>query len=157
MGFFIALKWGGFHGHVVVRQPDGKVLYVLQAWWPRLLPFSVVDASGSEVLRVHRKLRFPGTAYQIRSDGQTVAEAGTNWSWSQGWVRLPDHSELRCRYGWGIKKTLEFENTGITDARISLQNKMVVEGLLELEDPSLNTPPFLIACALVFRDWTSRD
>ena len=86
MEYTICLKWGGLHGHIVLQQAGGEVLYVLRSSVLRSRPFPVVDANGGEVLRVCKASRLLGTNYLIRSAGHTGAEEGSNWLRSHGIV-----------------------------------------------------------------------
>ena len=155
MEYTICLKWGGLHGHIVL-QAGGEVLYVLRSSVLRSRPFPVVDADGGEVLRVCKASRLLGTNYLIRSEGHTVAEAGSNRLWSHGIVKVAGKPALRCKYGWGWKSTLILGDGTKSVASITLDRGIGVKGVLLLEDATFDEPPFLVACALVFRDWTSR-
>ncbi len=156
MEYIICLKWGGLHGHIALQQTDGEVLYVLQSSGLRSRCFPVVDANGAEVFGVYKGFRLLGSTYLIRSTGQTVAKAGSNWLWSHGNVNLAGLPSLRCKYGWGMSSTLSLQDGMKRIARISSQRGVGVRGSLLLDDARFDEPRFLVACALIFRDWTSR-
>jgi hypothetical protein len=156
MEYIISLKWGGLHGHVVLQQTGGEVVYVLRSSVLRSRPFPVVDAHGQEVFRVCKGRGLLGSTYQIQSDGQTIAIAGSNWLWSQGSIKVAERPVIRCKYGWGMRSTLLFREGTRRIAGINLKPGLGVRGVLIVEDPAFNEPSFLIGYALVFRDWTSR-
>lgn len=156
MEYIICLKWGGLHGHIALQQAGGEVLYVLRSSVLRSRPFPVVDANGGEVLRVRKASRLLGTNYLIRSAGQTVAEAGSNWLWSHGIVKVAGKPAMRCKYGWGMKSTLILEDGTKSVARIRLERGIGIKAVLFLDDATFDESPFLVACAPIFRDWTSR-
>ena len=156
MAYVICLKWGGLHGHVAVQQTGGEVLYVLQSSVLRSRRFPVVDANEQELFRVCKGLCLLGSTYKISGAGHIAAVAGSNWLRSRGRVEVAERPVLRCRYGWGFKTTLAIQDGTKNIARIRLQGGPGVKGLLELEDPTFDVPEFLVACALIFRDWTSR-
>lgn len=155
MEYAICLKWGGLHGHVALQQDEGELLYVLQSSGLRSRRFPVVDARGHEVFRI-RRYGLLGSIYKILSNRQTVAIAGSNWLWSHGSAKIPERPMVRCKYGWGIGSTLTFKAGTTNVANVQLQPGVGVRGLVAMEDSTFNTPPFLIATALIFRDWTSR-
>ena len=155
MDYAICLKWGGLHGHVALLRSNGEVLYVLQSSGLRSACFTVVDAQGREVFRVRRRGVLAST-YTIARAGKTVAVAGSNWLRSRGIINVADRPAIRCRYGWGIKSVLVLRNGTNSIGRISLMPRVGVKGMLTLEAPTFNEDSFIVACALLFRDWASR-
>lgn len=156
MDYTVAFNWGGLHGDIGLQRETGELLYLLKASdWPQR-HFAVLDAGGTEVSHIRITSPLLGRAYLIQSDGSTVGRTRTNWCWSRGYIEVADLPAASCRYGWGIKPILIFVAAGKPVASATLHRGVGVRWLLCVEDAAFDLPRFLVGCALILRDWSSR-
>ena len=156
MTYIIHVKWGGLHGDIALQRTTGELLYVLKGPASRYSwKFAVLDAKGEEAFHI-RNSGFFGTAYRIQRAGHSVGQAGSNWCWSRGRIELTERPAVHCKYGWGIRQTLAFMDGPKNVASITILGGIGARAALLIDDAVFDEPRFLIGCALVFRDWTSR-
>ena len=157
MVYVVCLKWGGCHGDISLERASGEFVYGLKRGplgYSR--EFAVVDAEGNEDFRVNKAPKLLGSTYRIQSDGRTVGTAGSNWCWSRGYMELTGLLPVCCKYGWGMKTTLALMAGTENVASIALQSGFGVRGHLLIDDTVFDEPRFLVGCAMIFHDWTSR-
>jgi len=157
MEYILSLKWGGIHGDVALQRASGELAYILKG---SSLQYhrkcSVVNARGEETFRVSRPVRWFGSAYMIHAGESTLGKAGSNWCRSHGRIDIAGLPVVTCKYGHGFRRSLVLMAGPKEVANMTSQSGLGVQAFLHIKDPAFDDPRFLIACALLFRDWTSR-
>ena len=158
MRYTIRLRWGGFHPDIVLLKETGDSAYVLQGRWliGRRQKYRVKAASCEEIATVRRDGWMGNHVYLIERGRQTVGKAGTKGFRSRGFIEVPGLAPVGWKYGLGPKKAVVLSTPAGEIGRITLLRGLGIRGSVELDNQEFDVPEFLVACALAFRDWTSR-
>ncbi len=142
---------------VVVAGVDGGTLYTLK-WGPRhRQPECVVaNPSGKWAFEITKGRPPLAQRYTIARSGMVFGRAGSNWRRSRGFVHVAPLPRVDCAYGWGFKTSMSIEADSGRVGRFELLGGLPLRARLTIDREDFDTPAFVVACALIFREWTSR-
>ena len=156
--YTIRLGWGGFHPDIVLLKETGDLAYVMQGRWliGRRQEYRVKAASGEEIATVRRDAWIGNVVYLIKRWGETVGRVGTKGLRSRGFIEVANLAPVRWEYELGPKKSVALSAPDGEIGRITPSQGSGVRGTVEIDSQEFDAPEFLVACALVFSNWTSR-
>ena len=154
MRYVILHKWCGIHPDILILTEAGDLLYRLKGTW---FPLYRVLQDGREILTVRRKTWWLNPKYVVLREQQEVAMAGTRGIFSRGFIYASGLPPVECKYGWGLKGCMPLSTETDEIGRMESLSGWTVKVLLTLDSEQFDSLEFIVGCALVFRDWTSRD
>jgi len=157
MQYVIQKKWYGIHADILIFTEAGDLLSRLQGRGLPLgrRPYRILQ-NGREIMTVRRRTPWLNPKYVVLRGQQEVARAGTRGLIPRGFIHAPGLPLVECEYGWGLNWRMPLSTARAEIGRMELLSGWGVKVLLTLESKRFDTLEFLVGCALVFRDWTSR-